>query len=201
MKNLKIIIIFIILLIGVIVLLVYKTKTNNGFEEFYAENEVYSEELIDELEEGYLVLHITGEINNPGIVKVKSGSRIADVIDAAGGLTQNADTNKINLAYVVSDGQKLYIPSIFDETEKQLISEEIGENVLEVNTDKTKNKININTATQTELEELKGIGPSTALKIIKYRKENGNFKNIEEIKNVPGIGDAKFEAIKDIICI
>ena len=78
----------------------------------------------------------------------------------------------------------------------------MGENIIiEDITSSSMNLVNINTATQTELETLTGIGPSTALKIIKYREENGKFKTIEEIKNVAGIGDSKFEAIKDEICV
>ena len=185
-----------------VIIILFTIKNNKQYEEM----EVGSFNTIEDYEEpeeekDFIIIHITGEVINPGIIKIKEGERIKDAIDAAGGLTPNADTNKINLAYVVSDGQKIYIPSIFDETEKQLITEEIGESVLDGNTEKKTNKININTATQTELEELKGIGPSTALKIIKYRKENGTFKSIEEIKYVPGIGEGKFKEIEDEICV
>ena len=92
--------------------------------------------------------------------------------------------------------------------ESEYISTNAGSNNVIDNSNKnssTKNSssemININTATQSELETLSGIGPSTALKIIKYRTENGNFSTIEDIKNVNGIGDAKFESIKDSICV
>ena len=95
----------------------------------------------------------------------------------------------------------MYIPSIYDKEEKEIVAEHAGENIIEEFLLKQNNKVNINTATQTELEVLTGIGPSTALKIIKYRKENGKFKTIEEIKNVPGIGESKFQTIKDEICV
>ena len=81
------------------------------------------------------------------------------------------------------------------------ITESIGENIIIEDINTSTSLININTATQTELETLTGIGPSTALKIIKYREENGKFKTIEDIKNVPGIGDSKFETIKNEICV
>ena len=81
------------------------------------------------------------------------------------------------------------------------ITENIGENIIIEDLNTSTSLVNINTATQTELESLTGIGPSTALKIIKYREENGKFKTIEDIKNVPGIGDSKFEAIKNEICV
>lgn len=139
-----------------------------------------------------IIIHITGEIEKEGIVKIKEGARLIDVIEAAGGLTENAYTKEVNFAYVVEDGQKIYIPSIEDKDnieELEYIQDGNGENII-ANSDsknKSENKImvNINKATQTELEELQGIGPSTALKIIEYREENGRFNSIDEIKNVP----------------
>lgn len=116
-------------------------------------------------------------------------------------MTENADISKINLAYVVQDGQKINIPNVNTVETEVYISQEIGENII-VEDIKTNSKlVNINTATQAELETLTGIGSSTALKIINYRKENGKFKTIEDIKNVSGIGDAKFEAIKNEIYV
>ena len=107
----------------------------------------------------------------------------------AGGLAEEANIRKINLAKKIEDGEKIYIPYIGED-----ISDIIDE---EIDISNANSKVNINTATQTELELLTGIGPSTALKIIQYRKANGKFKNIEEIKNIDGIGEAKFEKIKD----
>ena len=105
------------------------------------------------------------------------------------------------MAYIVQDGQKINIPSVNSVENNSYITENIGENIIiEDITIKTQ-LVNINTATQTQLETLSGIGPSTALKIIQYREENGKFKTIEEIKNVPGIGESKFEAIKNEICV
>ena len=202
MKNFKKIIILSFFVFGVVIYIVYKTISNKKYEEIEYENILEIEEQQEIVEEKtYIVLHITGEVINPGIIKIEEGSRVVDAIDKAGGTTPDANLDKINLAYVLSDGQKLYIPSVYDEKEKEIITEDIGENIIEDFTVKTNNKININTATQTELEVLSGIGPSTALKIINYRKENGKFKNIEEIKNVPGIGESKFDAIKDEICV
>ncbi len=157
-----------------------------------------TEEIIEEIK--YIIVHITGAVKEEGIVEVEEGSRISDVIETAGGITEDADLSKINLAYIVQDGQKIYVPSINDEEEVANITEDAGENVIKSDESSIKEgKVNINTASQTELETLNGIGPSTALKIINYRNENGTFKNIEDIKNVPGIGDAKFEKIKENI--
>ena len=136
-----------------------------------------------------------------GIIKIEEGLRLADAIEEAGGLTENADINKINLAYIVQDGQKINIPNVNYLENDSYITKNIGENIIIEDITVKTELININTATQTQLEALSGIGPSTALKIIKYREENGKFKIIEDIKNVPGIGDSKFEAIKEEICV
>ncbi len=155
---------------------------------------------INLVEEEKIKVHITGEVENEGIIEIDKDSRIADVIEKAGGLTENADTSKINLAYQIKDGQKIYIPNIEKGLEEEYITEEAGDGVLPEE-EKIGGKVNINTAKQTELETLTGIGPSTALKIINYRNQNGSFNSIEDIKSVPGIGESKFENIKNDICV
>lgn len=103
------------------------------------------------------------------------------------------------------DGQKIYIPNINEAKEEINIIKDNEEGVvidnIEYEIDTNNLVININKAREEELEKLPGVGPATALKIIDYRNSNGKFKTIEEIKNVPGIGDAKFEAMKDFICL
>jgi len=147
-----------------------------------------------------IIIHITGAVKTEGIIELKEGDRIIDAIDKAGGITEDADLSKVNLAYVLSDGQKLYIPSLQDDELIQTVTDGSGDDVIVGG--ETSNKIvNINKANQTELETLVGIGPSTALKIIEYRKENGSFKKIEDLMNVPGIGQAKFDAIKNDITV
>lgn len=200
MKNFKKII-FLSIIVGVLTIyLVYHYVTNSSSE--YIEENIYIETNNQPEEKNKIFLHITGEVNAPGIIEIDEGARLADVIEAAGGFTENADINKINLAYIVKDGQKINIPNVNYVDTNSYITENMGENIIiEDITSSSMNLVNINTATQTELETLTGIGPSTALKIIKYREENGKFKTIEEIKNVAGIGDSKFEAIKDEICV
>lgn len=144
-----------------------------------------------------------------GIVKIKEGARLFEAIDIAGGTTQEADLSKINLAYTLSDGQKIYIPKIGEVLSEQSDTSEyifsgFGNNGLIEDNNGIENgggKVNINTANQTELETLPGIGPSTAQKIIDYRNKNGKFESIGDIQNVKGIGDGKFEDIKDYICV
>ena len=200
MKNFKKII-FLSIIVGVLgIYLVYHYVTNSSSE--YIEENIYIETNNQLEEKNKIFLHITGEVNSPGIIEIDEGARLVDVIEAAGGFTENADINKINLAYLVKDGQKINIPNVNSVDTNSYITENMGENIIiEDITSSSTNLVNINTATQTELETLTGIGPSTALKIIKYREENGKEKTIEEIKNVAGIGDSKFEAIKDEICV
>lgn len=149
-------------------------------------------------------IHISGETNYNGILELPEGSRIDDAIKKAGGVTQNADINKINLAYELSDGQKLNIPSKIVGADAsvcpRIITNENEEGIIE-DIDKKDEKININKATQTQLETLPGVGPSLALKIIKYREQNGKFNNIEELKNVSGVGENKYEELKELIKI
>ena len=166
-------------------------KVDNVIEE----NEV--EEKENEMEEK-IIIHITGEVEEGGIIELEKGARISDAIEEAGGITEEADLSNVNLAYSLNDGQKIKIPNINEKNEEAIVEEKAGDNIIiEENKEE---KININKATQTEIETLPGIGPSTALKIINYRNEHGKFKNVEDIKNVPGIGDTKFENIKEYIC-
>lgn len=173
----------------------------------------------DEEENHQIIVHISGAVNKEGIVELEENSRISDAIDKAEGLKENADTKNINLAFKLEDGMKIYIPTIgeeigvneqnqnrnmSDETPKYVTSSSgviQDEQTNQQNEQKKGHKININTATQTELETLPGIGPSTSLKIVNYREKNGKFNNIEDIKEVSGIGDAKYENIKDLICV
>ena len=236
LKQRKIVIIIVIL---VIILIGWKIYDSRSFETLNSEDILASN--TKEKEKGdskdnndeenkeageIMAVHVTGEVKNPGVVRVKEGSRIEDIIEAAGGLTENADITDVNLAYVVEDGMKIRIPSNSDENiigdgseeaenagdrsqegdikneyitkdsgKGVILSEESGETLSSIDN----LVININTAHETELEELPGIGPSLASRIIEYRNQNGNFKDIADIKNVTGIGDSKFEKIKSLI--
>lgn len=153
-----------------------------------------------------IVIHIIGEVVNQGIVYIDEGARIIDAVNAAGGLTNYADASKVNLAYVLKDGQKVIIPSINEEGENnEFVSSGYGDNTIEENnnddSEDENGLVNINTAGSDELQTLPGIGESTAKKIVNYRKENGDFSTIEDIKNVSGIGESKFNSIKDMITV
>ena len=155
--------------------------------------------------DGIIKVYVTGEVNNPGVIELIDGERIEDAINKVGGITQNACLDKVNLAYRLEDGQKVYIPNTKDIDESEIVSTENGQNVINDNPNNTsksssKNgKININSADIEKLCEIPGIGESLAQRIIEYRNDKGKFKSIEDLKNVSGIGDKKFEAIKNLI--
>ena len=199
-KQRKIVIIICIL---VIILIGWKIYDSSNFETEEESQIIDSntKESKTEDEEELVIIHVTGEVKKPGVVRVKEGSRVEDIVKAAGGLTENADISNINLAYVVEDGTKIRIPSTDDEKQGEYITQSIGEGIImqEESNNSRSSIVNINTANETELEELPGIGASIAEKIIEYRNKNGKFKNIEDIKNVTGIGDSKFEKIKSLI--
>lgn len=209
-------IIFIIIIIFICVFFYTRSKMEedyNELEDFEILQNTTDSEIIEEDEKEKIVVHVTGAVKNEGIVEIKEGARIADAVEASGGFSEIADISQINLAYQLEDGQKIYIPSINDEKvdendkvlQKEYITEEAGDEVIiednDISVKSKESKININTAKMSELEEIPGVGEATAQKIMEYREQNGKFKNIEDIKNVSGIGDSKFENMKDKICV
>lgn len=155
-------------------------------------------------EEKKIKVYVVGEVNSPGVVSLKEKARIVDAIDAAGGKTENADLTKINLAYILEDGVQIYVPKIGEKANEKesYITDEAGEGVITdelVSTEKKASKVNINTANSEKLQTIPGVGQATAEKIIKYRNEKGKFQKAEDIKNVEGIGDSKYEKMKDYI--
>lgn len=151
-------------------------------------SEYYVEESNNENISKNIIVHIDGGVVNPGVYEIDSNSRVNDVIEKAGGLRQDAITKSINLARQVNDGEKIYI---YVEGEEEFIVEEIS--------NESSGKVNINNATKDELTSLPGIGDATATKILEYIKKNGKFKMIEDIQNVSGIGQNKYDSIKDLI--
>lgn len=130
-----------------------------------------------------IIIYIIGCVKTPGVYELDIDSRVSNAVDAAGGLLETVDLTKVNLAYKLEDGQKITIPSINDKTDEDSTYEDFitdsPENTISqtnpINSSKS-NIVNINSATQTELETLPGIGPSIASKIISYRSENGKFR-------------------------
>ena len=161
-----------------------------------------------------IIVHISGEVISPGVISLEEGARIVDAINMADGVTEEADLSKVNLAYVLEDAQKIYIPNINEKEEKEIVENMedgvviSGSGINDENNSSSGNnskngnvKININTADIKELQKLSGIGESIALRIVTYRKENGKFNSIEDLKNVSGIGENKFNKIKNNIFV
>ena len=138
-----------------------------------------------------LFVHVSGCVANPGLYELEEGSRLASAIEAAGGFTEDA-CDSVNLARRLEDGEMVVVLPMS-------AGSGANEEIPEVKT--ASSLININTATAEELEQLPGIGPSTAQKIVSDRMANGSFKSPDDLKRVTGIGDKKFETISALICV
>lgn len=184
----------IIAIVGIIKAVdIYYEKNNT--EQISISNFIENE-TEDEKDNTKIKVYITGEVKNQGVIELEEGDRIADAIEKAGGQTEQASLKNVNLAYQLEDGQKIYIPNIND-TETEIIDDGASGVVDDATIKQT--VVNINKADEKELQSLNEIGESLATSIVQYRKENGNFETIEDLKNVPGIGDSKFENIKEYI--
>jgi competence protein ComEA len=142
-------------------------------------------------------VYVSGAVATPGVYTLPPRSLVNDAIKAAGGPTSDADLERINLAQEVHDQQQIHVPRKGESAQPQPAPSEPGSTAATPGV----KRVNINTATLAELDTLPKIGPSIAQRIIDYRTKNGPFKKIEDIKNVSGIGDATYEAIKDLITV
>ena len=145
------------------------------------------------------VVHVCGEVANPGIYELPAGSRIYEAVKAAGGFTENAAEESVNLASPIEDGVQIRIYS--KEEAETLAAGAAPFDGFEASGEGKEPVVNLNTATKEELMTLSGIGESRAEDIIRYREENGGFQNIEDIMKVSGIKDAAFQKIKDRITV
>jgi competence protein ComEA len=150
-----------------------------------------------------VVVYVCGAVRSPGIVRLPADARVADALELAGGAGAKAELDGVNLAARVTDGQQIMVPE-----RGVAVVAGAGSSAGGVSATAPAGgpaaagtPVNINTASATELDALQGVGPATAQKIIDYRTANGAFKSIDEIKNVSGIGDAKFAAMKDMITV
>lgn len=147
----------------------------------------------DSVVETNMYVDISGEVNKPGVYQFESGTRLYEVIDKAGGLTQHADKNGINQAEFVEDGQKIVIPTLNS-------GENAGINMNSSGGESANGLVNINTASKDQLMGITGVGEVIAERIIEYRETN-RFKSIEDIQNVKGIGSATYEKMKSEITV
>ena len=143
-------------------------------------------------QETVIFVDIKGEVRNPGVYQMKVGDRVKDALEAAGGLTAEADSQKVNLAKRLEDQMVIVVPKVGEEAEEIPAGETRKEATKE-------GKVNINTATVEELKTLKGVGEKKAEAIIEYRKKNGSFQTKEDLMKVRGIGKKLFESFEERI--
>lgn len=178
------------ILIGILILL---SITSIIFQNINDKNkiEINGNEIQTNKFEDEIAVYITGEVKQPGVYYIESGLRLNDLIEVCGGLTDKADLSDINLAEKLNDSDKIDIPSIIVEKDEINSISDIDNN---------NDLININTASKEELKTLNGIGDTLANNIIEYRN-NCKFDTIEDILNVNGIGESKYDGIKEYICV
>ncbi len=135
-----------------------------------------------------VVVHVCGAVKRPGVYNLPPGSRVYEAVEKAGGAKPQAQLDGVNLARLLADGEQVYIPRRGESLSAPLTSNQTS-------------LIDLNRATAEELESLPGIGEALAERILKYREENGSFQSIQELREVKGIGEGKFEEIKDKVCV
>jgi competence protein ComEA len=144
-----------------------------------------------------VIVDVKGQVKMPGVYSSNKDERVIDVINRAGGLTENADESQVNFAEHVQDAMVIYIPAKGEEG----IVPAVATGITSTTGGDTQGKINLNKADETQLQNLPGIGPAKATAIIEYRDTNGPFKSVEDLKNISGIGDKTFDKLKDLITV
>lgn len=192
----RILILIILMLVIVIVWVVKKdlndsTDAQVGFEEsltMQSENPE-QEEVEEDKQVEVIMVDVKGAVKKPGVYQMDTGKRVNDAIMIAGGFLDNADPDQVNLAQTIQDEMVIHVPVVGEQgTTVTTFSQDEG-------------KVNINKADSTELETIPGIGPSKSKAIIAYRDENGRFDVIDDLTNVPGIGEKTLEQIKEYISV
>lgn len=202
-EKITIILLLIVIIIGGGIVLSKNINNEDNFTINRA-SDISENNPVIEKEAPQLIIHITGAVKNPGVYQLKSTDRIVDAVKIAGGETEEANLDLINLAALLKDGQKIIVPyKTYNETGEEINTNTYSnvESVYSSSSVSTSAKININTANTNMLQALTGIGPVLSERIIKYRNQNGFFGVIDDIKDVSGIGEKKFEGIKDLICV
>ncbi|MDM5313276.1 helix-hairpin-helix domain-containing protein [Peribacillus frigoritolerans] len=144
---------------------------------------------------------VKGAVKSPGIFTAQAGDRVIDLISSAGSFTEKADTDKVNFAQIIEDQMVIYVPEIGEEDKGNLENIQVGTSGDAVTKGTSGGLVNLNTATQEDLQTLTGIGPSKADAILEYRETVGKFKEVDELKQVTGIGDKTFERLRDSISV
>jgi len=191
-----------VIIIGIGIIL-YKNFNNEDNLAINSPSNFSENNIAEKIEVPSVIIHISGAVKNPGVYQLKSTDRVVDAVEIAGGITERANPDAINLAALLKDGQKIIIPYKISNQVTVESDKNISKNIEEVysSSSSPSDQININTADDHTLQSLPGIGPVLSQKIIDYRNQNGLFEVIDDIKDVSGIGEKKFEGIKDLICV
>ena len=144
---------------------------------------------------------VDGAVVKPGVYRLKDGARVSQAIDAAGGLTAEADVTGLNRASKITDGQKIYVPTVGEQQAAAVSDGTDSGTATAPGAGSSSGLVNINTASAAELQTLSGIGPSMAQSIIDERTQNGAFTSVDDLMRVSGIGEKKLAKIKDCICV
>lgn len=180
-------------------------NSNNGTISEKRDNRKDSAVLTSGQRHTKMMVDVKGAVKSPGVYEFSKGMRVHDIIQLAGGITKSADSKLVNFAQQLKDQQIIYVPIKGESrpSNGQLTNSTVTDvEGAKASTDVSEEQqVNINTATQQEIQKLNGIGEKKAEQILKYREEHGEFKKIEEIKNVKGIGDKMYEKIKENIII
>ena len=171
------------------------------------EESVEEEGLKEDAEAEEIFVDVGGSVKEPRVVCIPKGSRVFEAIEAAGGVTENAETKYLNMAEECTDGEKIYVPDLQEISEaesdgagSELFSSEF-ESAQTGASSESEGKININTATSEELQTLDGIGPAMASRIIEYRQANGSFESVDDLTNVSGIGEKTLQKLEPNVCV
>lgn len=176
-----------------------QAASSDGFSVVRVDEQHGSDEVaVDVADEApaHVFVHVGGAVANPGVQELEEGSRVQDAVEAAGGFSDGAARDALNLARILQDGEQVVVPS----------EEDLAASAGTVNgglsaSTAASGRVNINTASADELDALPGIGPATAEKIIADREANGPFSAVEDLKRVSGIGDKKYAELADSICV
>ncbi len=149
-----------------------------------------------------LIVHVIGEVTRPGLVMLAPGSRIVDAVSAAGGVTEAADPERLNLAAPIADGDQVRVPARGEEVAGPLVvsARSLAGDGSAASPPST-GPIDLNAATAEQLEALPGVGPATSAAIVGWRAEHGGFLTVEDLTSVPGIGPAKLAALRDLVTV
>jgi competence protein ComEA len=201
-EKITIIFLLIVIIIGIGIIL-YKNFNNENNLAINSPSNFSENNIMEKIEVPSVIIHISGAVKNPGVYKLKSIDRVVDAVEIAGGITERANPDAINLAALLKDGQKIIIPYKISNQVTVESDKNRSKNIEEVysSSSSPSDQININTADDNTLQSLPGIGPVLSKRIIEYRNQNGLFEVIDDIKDVSGIGEKKFEGIKDLICV